>query len=170
MRLRFCLAGPALLILAACSSDETQDTPPPADQAEESASAESSGDPVEDGLSAPESETKDIALKQAEAGTDIPAPFQGVWDYERGSCAPESDLRMEIKDRSITFYESYGAVSDVRGDAGDTIVDLAMEGEGEKWKQSLRLSLVGEGAEQRLHTSDASKPKQPDELPRKRCT
>ncbi|MEM8724733.1 MAG: polysaccharide deacetylase family protein [Pseudomonadota bacterium] len=120
----------------------------------------------------------DTKLAQAEfdarvlgkASIAIPERYFGVWDYEGGTCAPESDLRMEIKAGEITFYESYGEVSDVRVEAGDTIVDLAMEGEGETWMQSLRLSLVGEGADQRLHVTDPAEPKAPDELPRKRCS
>lgn len=99
----------------------------------------------------------------------IPSRFQGVWDYEDGTCVAESDLRMHIKAREITFYESYGTVSGVRQEGDDAIVDLAMEGEGETWEQSLRLSLVAEGEDLRLHTSDPTKPKEPDDLPRKRC-
>ncbi|WP_298469315.1 polysaccharide deacetylase family protein [uncultured Erythrobacter sp.] len=119
----------------------------------------------------------DTKLAQAEfdaraigkASSAIPARYLGVWDYEGGTCAPESDLRMAIRPRAITFYESVGKATDVRLDGEDVIVDLAMDGEGETWEQSLRLSLVGNGNEQRLHTSDASEPKTKDDLPRKRC-
>ncbi len=99
----------------------------------------------------------------------IPARYLGVWDYEGGTCAPESDLRMAITPREIVFYESIGTVSGVRQENDDAIIDLAMEGEGDTWSSSLRLSMVGEGDALRLHTSDGSQPKVPDELPRRRC-
>ena len=107
------------------------------------------------------------ALGGAQAA--IPVRYLGVWDYEGGSCAPESDLRMAITKNEIVFYESIGTVSKVVDEGDDAIVELAMEGEGDTWEDSLRLSLVGEGDAQRLHTSDGKQPKVPDELPRKRC-
>lgn len=101
---------------------------------------------------------------------EIPARFTGVWDYVGGTCSPDSDMRMEIAPRAITFYESVGAVAGVGQDGDDAIADLAMEGEGEKWVNSLRLSLVEVDGETQLHTSDATKPKVADEFPRKKCS
>ena len=100
---------------------------------------------------------------------EIPERFRGVWDYELGTCAHESDLRLEIGAGGIVFYESFGTVTAVRIDGGDTIVELSMEGEGENWEQTLHLSQSGRGAGRRLHVSDGSQTEQADELPRKRC-
>lgn len=97
----------------------------------------------------------------------IPARYQGVWDYEKGTCDPASDMRMEIEGQRIGFYESLGTVTGTTIENGDAIVALDMEGEGETWKNTLRLSLVDNG--ERLHVTDGSAPKSPDEYPRKRC-
>ena len=99
----------------------------------------------------------------------IPTRFHGVWDYVGGTCDPASDMRAEISGSEILFYESVGTVISVDEDGDDFVVTLAMEGEGETWEQLLRLSLVGEGAGQRLETTDGALPKVTDEYPRKRC-
>ena len=99
----------------------------------------------------------------------IPTRFQGVWDYVEGTCARESDMRMEISGSEILFYESVGTVTAITAEGSDVVVTLAMEGEGEVWEQQTRLSLEGEGPSQLLETTDGSQPKRPDEYPSKRC-
>ncbi|MBV7258085.1 hypothetical protein [Erythrobacter crassostreae] len=99
----------------------------------------------------------------------IPTRFQGVWDYEGGTCSPESDMRMEISGDEILFYESIGTLNAVSIDNEDAIVTLDMEGEGDTWQQSTRFSLVGEGDDLRLHTTEGDQPKQDDEYPAKKC-
>lgn len=99
----------------------------------------------------------------------IPQRFQGVWDFEGGTCDPASDMRMEISAAEILFYESIGLVKNVKADGDDIIVTLAMEGEGENWEQATRFALSGSGKEQRLHSTDADEPKGPDIYPSKRC-
>ena len=99
----------------------------------------------------------------------IPTRFHGVWDYDKGTCAPESDLRMEISGSEILFYESIGMVTGVEEEGDAIIVALAMEGEGDTWEQKTRLMLTGEGERQRLETSDGDKPRVVDEYPSKRC-
>ncbi|MEE4537959.1 MAG: hypothetical protein V2J51_05650 [Erythrobacter sp.] len=76
----------------------------------------------------------------------IPGAFTGVWDASSGSCDPASDLRMEIGSQDIIFYEARGAVESVtaRNEASVSI-DLAMEGEGETWDDTLVLSLSEDG-------------------------
>lgn len=72
----------------------------------------------------------------------IPADYHGVWDHVDGSCAPESDLRMEISADKIVFYESVGTVTSLISEPnGDRIVTLAMSGEGETWTETLRLQM-----------------------------
>lgn len=164
MKRQSCLTGLVALSLSACSFDEAQDTAvrgEPASQSSLSQQAETAAET--DGV------TEAHGSAPTKAAAAIPQRYHGVWDYEGGTCAPESDLRMEVKANEIVFYESYGAVTGADEDGDDAVIALAMEGEGDTWTQSLRLALVGEGAEQRLHTSDGSKPKQPDPLPRKRC-
>lgn len=97
----------------------------------------------------------------------IPEPFRGVWDNAEGNCNPASDLRMEIGAVSIEFYESLGTVTGVTVESPDSIVvDLAMEGEGERWTVQNRYALSDDG--QTLTPSDA-KDDTEQRIPRKRC-
>lgn len=76
----------------------------------------------------------------------IPARFIGVWDAETGTCNPASDLRLEIAPRSIGFYESLGTVTAVTESRdGSVVIGLAMEGEGDKWDQTIKLDLIRSG-------------------------
>lgn len=82
----------------------------------------------------------------------VPARFHGAWDADTGTCDPASDRRLEIAANTIEFYESQGAVtavSDTRD--GSTIIDLAIEGEGEQWNRAMVLKVTGEGDGQRLN-------------------
>ncbi len=154
----------SLLALAACgdgrNADKTAGDPSPA--------ASSTPIPVEpdggigDGAGPP----GDAA---AIAAGRIPQRFQGVWDYEGGTCDPASDLRMEISPSEILFYESIGLVKKVKPDGDAILVTLAMEGEGETWEQVTRFALSGSGKDRRLHSTDADEPKSVDEYPSKSC-
>lgn len=151
--MRILLSLAPVLVLSACAEpveprdDSDLDLPPPTQ------AAQSDEDPAEEGPV--------IAT--------IPARYLGVWDFEEGTCAPESDLRVEIEESEITFYESVGSVASVTTEEDDVIVDLAMSGEGESWDSKLRLSLVGEGENARLHTSDGAEPKAESDTPLKAC-
>ena len=149
--MRLCLLA-CVLTLAACSANE--DAPAPTESQAPAGEAFVSDETISD---------PDLTKGQ------IPARYIGVWDYVGGTCAPESDMRMEIAPREITFYESYGAVAGVGQDGADAIADLMMEGEGETWVQVMRLSLVDVDGVMQLHTSDGTTPKQADEYPRKKC-
>lgn len=142
------------LVLAACSGE-----PKPADEATAEAT-DSAAAPAPSGVAEPDG-------MDAESATPIPAKFAGVWDGVQGSCAAESDLRMEIADKKITFYESSGIATKVEMEGEDVLVSLDMSGEGEVWKEVLRLSLSADG--KTLETSDGEKPKTADDSPRKRC-
>lgn len=97
----------------------------------------------------------------------VPARFQGIWDAETGSCDPTSDMRTEIAERGITFYESHGAVSKVTVTAPDTImVELAMTGEGDKW--TLRRNFTLSNGDRTL-TPSAVDAETFTPLPLKRC-
>jgi len=74
--------------------------------------------------------------------SDIPEKFHGVWDAMSGTCARESDLRMDISASEIMFYESIGTVSSVEEFETYAHVTLTMEGEGETWEQTYLLALA----------------------------
>ena len=97
----------------------------------------------------------------------IPDRFRGAWDYVEGSCLASSDLRMEIAGDMITFYESMGRVTAVdRSEADEVLVNLAMEGEGESWDTTLRLTL---DSPDRLIAADPVGAPEPTDY-RKRCS
>lgn len=97
----------------------------------------------------------------------IPVEFLGVWDARTGTCNPASDLRLDIGEDSITFYESVGAVESVRDDAGTTMVTLAMEGEGERWTQTIGLRLADAGTS--LMVINPERPGDAEATMRRRC-
>ena len=115
----------AVLTLTACSSGE----PAATETAEPAATVAAAPPPATD---------------LAEALV-IPDRFHGIWDYVQGSCDPASDMRTEIAERGITFYESHGAVTGMTVESPERItVTLAMQGEGEKWTMT-RTFTLGEG-------------------------
>lgn len=96
----------------------------------------------------------------------IPDRFHGIWDYVKGSCDPASDMRTEIAERGITFYESHGAVTALAVESPERItVELAMQGEGEKWamRRSFTLS-EGDTILTPTYGGDKGEP-----MPLKRC-
>ena len=97
----------------------------------------------------------------------IPVEFLGVWDAQSGTCDPASDLRVDIGEDTITFYESVGAVESVRNEAGTTIITLAMEGEGERWTQTIGLRFFDAGTS--LMVIDPEHPDDAEQNMRKRC-
>lgn len=98
----------------------------------------------------------------------IPQQFRGIWDYARGNCNPASDLRLDIGAVSIEFYESLGTVTGITVESPNSIlVELAMEGEGERWERSTRFALSDDGAT--LTPSDIGDAPPAAPMPRKRC-
>ena len=97
----------------------------------------------------------------------MPNTLIGAWDYEKGTCDPSSDMRLEIDTKQLRFYESLGQITAVRSDGVATIVDLAMEGEGESWTETLRFVLKDGGT--RLHITEPQTEGDVDEYPRRRC-
>jgi hypothetical protein len=146
-----CIA--ALLALAACGSEAQQqeDTAPPAAEAQATPVIEAPATPL---VAAPEPRV-------------IPVQFLGVWDAQTGTCDPASDLRLDIGEDAITFYESVGTVESVREDDGTTLVTLAMAGEGERWTQTLGLRFFD--ARTSLMIIDPERPGDAERFMRKRC-
>ena len=148
------LASLAVFALLACSPGQTTPDDPAPQQ---------TAIPVE-----PDGGIGDGAPPLPELIGTIPPRFRGVWDYVEGSCAPASDLRLDIGEASITFYESAGQLTGIEDSGtGSVIVTLAMEGEGETWEE--RRELVLEEGGERLLVLDPADASAGRDLPRKRC-
>ena len=127
---------PSLLALAACGGEAAREAP-------------AGPEPTASAAAAPAA-TAPAPMPAVAAA--IPARFHGVWDAETGSCDPASDLRLDIGPQRIGFYESQGTVTAVdASDPGVASVQLAMEGEGDQWTQTMELSLGGEGGNNFLY-------------------
>ncbi|MDP4574289.1 hypothetical protein Q9K02_03950 [Qipengyuania sp. G39] len=151
---RLALASITVFALFACSPGQTTPDDPAPQQ---------TAIPVE-----PDGGIGDGAPPLPELIGTIPPRFRGVWDFVEGSCAPASDLRIEIGEDSITFYESAGQLTGIEDSGtGSVIVTLAMEGEGETWEERRELVLEDGGA--RLLVLDPADPSAGRDLPRKRC-
>ena len=108
------------------------------------------------------------AIASSTTASAIPQQFRGIWDYAQGNCNPASDLRLDIGAVSIEFYESLGTVTGVTVESPTSIlVELAMEGEGERWEQTTRYVLSDDGAT--LTPSDVGDAPPAAPMPRKRC-
>ena len=148
------LSSLAVFALLACSPGQTTPDDPAPQQ---------TANPVE-----PDGGIGDGAPPLPELIGAIPPRFRGVWDYVEGSCAPASDLRLEVGEDSITFYESVGQLTGIEDSGtGSVIVTLAMEGEGETWEE--RRELVLEDGGERLLVLDPADSNAGRDLPRKRC-
>lgn len=144
MRYLFPLA--AVLALSACSRGEPDPEP--------------SGAPTPADTAAPPA----VAPAQTML---VPDRFHGIWDAQDGDCTPGSDMRTEVAERGITFYESHGAVTGVVVNAPDVItVDLAMQGEGETWTLRRRFTLSNN---ERTLTPTAVDDEPMTPMPLKRC-
>lgn len=98
----------------------------------------------------------------------VPAKFQGTWDFVDGDCSAKSDLRIQVGTNSVQFYESRGVVNGYdQPDANTVILNLAMEGEGEKWEERFRMALVENGTF--LEASEQSGYGAGQAMRRKRC-
>ncbi|MEC7818562.1 MAG: hypothetical protein VX454_07835 [Pseudomonadota bacterium] len=151
----------AIAMLSACSdenADRAGDARAPADPA-----TTASAIPVE-----PDGGIGDGAGPPMAVADTIPARFRGVWDNAEGTCAPASDLRMDIRAGEIEFYESLGEVTSVETEGPDSIVvSLAMAGEGETWTVTSRYVLSDDGAILTPYETETNPRYQP--IPRKRC-
>lgn len=152
-RLRLMPALPLALVAAGCSDPAPTETAP----VETAIPVEPDGG-IGDGAGPP------MASRDA-----IPASFRGVWDIADGTCNPASDLRMDIRDDEIEFYESLGKVTSVEVESPDAIVvSLAMSGEGENWEVTSRY-VLSEGGEVLTPFETETNP-QYKPIPRKRCS
>lgn len=119
------------------------------------------------GTTAPQAAEPPASAPAAPVVSTIPVHFLGVWDSESGTCDPASDLRLDVSEDRITFYESVGTVQAVREDAGTTMITLAMEGEGESWTQTIGLRFFD--ARTSLMVIDPQRPDEAEQNLRRRC-
>lgn len=171
--MRALIALTVSLMLTACDVSPDNAQPDVQQHSNQDADAPTKGGPspkvvpdVADDAQGSEQSDEDVAT--GNQGPLIPASFRGVWDYEGGTCAPESDLRLDVQPAAITFYETHGDV--VRVDSAEpsaVSLNLAMSGEGEEWTQSLGLRLVDAGT--RLIVVNPDAPDDAENLMRARC-
>lgn len=87
-----------------------------------------------------EGETSPAAAPDA-ALASIPARFLGVWDT--GDCSPSSEMRLKVTTARLEYYESVGTLTAIEAaSGGDVLATLAMTGEGQSWKDTVRLQLT----------------------------
>lgn len=161
--MRFLLLATASLSLAACSSE-----PDPVETADEFAErVQGAGETA----TVPGSSLNTVPpapLPALGAPQPIPAKFIGVWDFVDGTCARDSDLRLDISQSRVQFYESVGTINGFEQvDADTVILNLAMSGEGEVWEERLRMELSKDG--RTLEAIDVSAYGSGQAMPRKRC-
>ena len=77
----------------------------------------------------------------------VPAPFRGRWDASAAACAGRrGEMRLEVEADRLRFYESEARIQAVRAATGESVeVDLAFEGEGQRWTDTRRLRLLPDG-------------------------
>ncbi|MBC2776185.1 hypothetical protein [Parasphingopyxis marina] len=91
----------------------------------------------------------------------LPEAFQGIWDVSAQACeAPISDMRIEIDEEGIAYWESDGRPIEIFS-AGeqDILVTFAMSGEGETWRAQKRFVLDRTG--ERLFAETMPQPGEP---------
>ena len=77
----------------------------------------------------------------------IPAPFLGRWDASAAACVGAgSEMRLLVAPDGLRFHESHARVEAVRAAGAEAVaVDLAFEGEGERWSETRTLRLLPDG-------------------------
>jgi hypothetical protein len=134
------------------------------------------GEPQQEAAAAPEPAVSPAALpaetRAPATAAAIPARYIGVWDAETGTCDAASDLRLDVGASEIGFYESQGTLTRIaESPDGAAMVDLAMEGEGDKWDMTMTISLSGADKAERLVVQHRGEPGEPapEPLRLKRC-
>lgn len=139
------------LSLVACSPSADE---PVSEETVASAPANSSATPA----AAPTLETRAVSA--------IPDQFVGVWDAVGGSCDESSEMRLEVSQQRLEFYESVGEIRSVSMEGDYPIVQMAMTGEGESWDEARRLFIDNSGY---LHLTEPGSNRAVTDTPRARC-
>ena len=133
------LFGVAILLLAGCQQPANEAAPAEnAISAANASAAPAESDAVGNG---PEGNT--VWMIQA----PIPGRFHGFYDRDRVACASAgSEERLQVSAESLRFHESIGQVRGISPeDDGAILVEADFQGEGESWRNILRLSLGAGG-------------------------
>lgn len=114
----------ALLALAACSGDESDEAPAP-DPASVDAEAEAASETLE----------------------AMPEDFRGRWDFAVEDCDdPASEMQLEIGAEEVSYYESSAEVTAIERTGPHTLaVEHRFTGEGEQWDETLGYELSEDG-------------------------
>lgn len=83
-------------------------------------------------------------------------PFEGAWAPSAKACADPTDGNIRIT--SGKYFEHEGSCSIVQAAKAGSVwtLSLSCEGEGEKWKKSVKLEPKGSGQLEIVHTGAAS--------------
>jgi len=130
----------AMLLLAGCGQAANEVVP--ADD-EAGARANASAAPVEANVVTNGQEQNTVWV----IDPIIPAAFVGVYDRDGAACASAgSEERLEVSLVALHFHESIGEVRFVNPESDSVIsVEADFQGEGETWRNRLRLSLGAGG-------------------------
>ena len=140
----------ALLMLAACSGGQDEETGPeassdigPLQKAERPAPAETPAPDAE-----PEAPAKAEAGDSVD-GKTIPPAIRGRWALKVADCKAKkgTDLTaLTIDATNLRFFESHGELARVQeSDASGIVADYRFSGEGEEWDRRMRLDLADGG-------------------------
>ena len=108
-----------------------------------------------------------VAQGRRSAAPQIPAAFQGDWDFAR-PCNADSDMQMHVRPREIGFYEDSATLRNVTVNSPTQVtlvVDMHIAGDEESSRQTMTLTLRDNG--QRMTTQFGGRDSDPQE--RVRC-
>ena len=78
--------------------------------------------------------------------TSFPLRFQGHWTDDLAACGGEDTRGIVITSDHLDYYDGKGrllSLDHISDDAAQA--EIAFEGEGEKWRETVKLSLKGDG-------------------------
>jgi hypothetical protein len=65
---------------------------------------------------------------------------------DRAACGTESEGRLTVEPRRITFYESSGPITAVSRIGDIVTITATLTGEGTTWEETMRFTLSADGA------------------------
>lgn len=77
--------------------------------------------------------------------TGLPVGFLGSWNMDRAACGTESEGRLTVEPRRITFYESSGPITTVSRNGDIVTITATLTGEGTTWEETMRFTLSADG-------------------------
>lgn len=135
----------ALTTLTGCTGDAAQTTtqPPPSTYWSFSPPLSS---PAATPATPPVSATASVP-SSTPSTAQIPAGYLGSWNLDKAACGTESEGRLTLEPRRITFYESAGPITAVLVDGNVVTIKATLTGEGTTWEQTTRFTLSADGAQ-----------------------